>query len=269
MDAPTSLFQALTWRWPQPPTLHHPATLKCNLVQALFLSATLLLFISCHCLILVLDHHQHLLYHPINNAPPWLMSIHQCCSCVVHFHTSMLVIRKDQLPYLKLQGLCLNVETKVQFKVIVESPIAEAQMTINNHQFTSSQAKPSYAKCSWRFPSSGCLIKFSWNVAISGGPSITNHCSSLVMFKFSRSPNLFPDSKSMGIVDLHRVNGWQQCGDLTYWVVNSGEESHAKILRDTCQLMYRCRFLLNFSLLIPFQSSCSRCPLISALNPDC
>lgn len=34
---------------------------------------------------------------------------------------------------------------------------------------------------------SGGLIKFSQNAAISGGPSITNHCSPLVTFKCSRS----------------------------------------------------------------------------------
>ena len=81
----------------------------------------------------ITSHHQYLLYHPINNAPPWLMSIHQCCSFVVHFHTSMSVIRKDQLLYLKLQGLRLNMETELQFKVTVESPMAEAQMTITKH----------------------------------------------------------------------------------------------------------------------------------------
>lgn len=165
------------------------------------------------------------------------MSIHQCFSCAMHFHTSMSTIRKDRLSYLKLQGLRLNMETEVQFKVTVESPMAKSKMTITNHQFTSSQAEPletnhqslvqlvggwanhwepinytvdrilntnhwmlfcltSYAKCSWRSPSFGGLIKFSWNYAISGGPYVTNHYSPLVTFECSRSPNLFPDSKN-------------------------------------------------------------------------
>jgi hypothetical protein len=45
----------------------------------------------------------------------------------------------------------------------------------------------SCTKRSWKSPSSSGLIKFSRNVAISGDPSVTNHCSPLVMFKCSRS----------------------------------------------------------------------------------
>ena len=42
----------------------------------------------------------------------------------------------------------------------------------------------------------------------------------------------------------HRFNGWNQCKDLTYPVVNSGEESHTKILWDTCQVVYGSGILL-------------------------
>ena len=72
----------------------------------------------------------------------------------------------------------------------------------------------------------------------------------------------------MGIVDLHRMNGWQQCGDLTYPVVISREESHVKILWDTHQSMYRCRDLLELFLVIQLQSLHSSCPLISTTTPN-
>ena len=42
----------------------------------------------------------------------------------------------------------------------------------------------------------------------------------------------------------HRFNGWNQCKDLTYPVVNSGEESHTKILWDTFHLVYGSKLFL-------------------------
>ena len=58
----------------------------------------------------------------------------------------------------------------------------------------------------------------------------------------------------------HRINCWRWRRDLTFSMINSREESHARILRDTCQLVYGSGYLLDFSLLIPFQSPLSCWP---------
>ena len=42
------------------------------------------------------------------------------------------------------------------------------------------------------------MTKFSWNAAISGGPSVTNHFSPLVMLKYSRSDGYGTLSLALG-----------------------------------------------------------------------
>lgn len=51
-------------------------------------------------------------------------------------------------------------------------------------------------------------------------------------------------------------------------MINFGEESHAKILRDTCKSMSWCRVLPKLFLVVPLQSPCSLWPSIFTLDPD-
>ena len=51
-------------------------------------------------------------------------------------------------------------------------------------------------------------------------------------------------------------------------MINSGEESHARILRDMRQLVYGSKYFLHFFLVVPLQSPLSCCPLISTSSLD-
>lgn len=92
---------------------------------------------------------------------------------------------------------------------------------------------------------------------------------------FSRSTFESPNTKLVSEFQInkdrwsHRIYDCKQCGYLTYLVVNSWEESRAKILGDTHQLMYQCGVLLNFLLVEPLQSLHLFWPLISGSKSDC
>lgn len=64
----------------------------------------------------------------------------------------------------------------------------------------------------------------------------------------------------------HRFNGWNKFGDLTYPMVNYGEESHGKILWNMHQSVYRCIFFLGFLWTVLFRIPRQFWPSISALD---
>ena len=72
--------------------------------------------------------------------------------------------------------------------------------------------------------------------------------------------------KSLPLI-ITRSVGCDYCRDLTHPSFNFGEESRAKILRDTRQLVYGSIFFLHFLLLVSIRFLCSWCSLIFTLDP--